>query len=48
VKEESAFVSNLVGGFALKVSYAVAYDNLPPPGFVKTDRLLKTALLYSF
>lgn len=48
VKEESAFLSSLAGGFALKVSYAVAYDNLPPPGFVKTDRLFKTALLYTF
>ncbi len=47
-KEESAFVSTLAGGLALKISYAVAYDNLPPPAFFKTDRLFKTALLYTF
>jgi hypothetical protein len=41
-------VSNLAGGLALKMSYAVAYDNLPPPGFFKTDRLFKTTLLYTF
>jgi putative salt-induced outer membrane protein YdiY len=47
-KEESAFVSSLTGGLALKISYAIEYDNLPPPGFFKTDRLFKTALLYTF
>ena len=29
---------------ALKVSYAIRFDNLPEPGFETTDRLLTTAL----
>ncbi len=48
VSEETAFVTNLMGNLAFKVSYAVSYDNLPPPTFFKTDRLFKTALLYTF
>jgi putative salt-induced outer membrane protein YdiY len=48
INEESAFVTNLAGGFAFKVSFSIAYDNLPPPNFSKTDRLFKTALLYTF
>lgn len=48
LKEETAFVTNIMGNLAFKVSYAIAYDNLPPPTFTKTDRLFKTALLYTF
>ncbi|TAJ98409.1 MAG: DUF481 domain-containing protein [Candidatus Manganitrophaceae bacterium] len=48
INEESAFITNLMGNLAFKVSYAVLYDNLPPPGFGKYDRLFKTALLYTF
>lgn len=48
VTEESSFVTNLMGNLAFKVSFAVMYDNLPPPTFYKTDRLFKTALLYTF
>lgn len=48
VNEETAFTTNLIGNLAFKISYAVIFDNLPPPGFVKTDRLFKTALLYTF
>lgn len=46
--EESAFITNLMNRLALKVSYAIAFDHLPPPGFTKTDRLFKTALLLTF
>lgn len=48
INEESAFITNLMGNLAFKVSYAVLYDNEPPPGFGKYDRLFKTALLYTF
>lgn len=47
-KEESSLIANLMGNFALKVSYAVMYDSEPPVGFFKTDRLFKTSLLYTF
>ncbi len=46
--EESALITNLMGGFALKVSYAVFHDHDPPAGFKKTDALFKTALLFTF
>lgn len=48
INEESALITNLMGNLAFKVSYAVLYNHLPPPGFKKSDRLFKTALLYTF
>jgi putative salt-induced outer membrane protein len=48
INEESAFITNLMGNLAFKISYAVFYDNEPPAGFGKYDRLFKTALLYTF
>jgi putative salt-induced outer membrane protein len=47
-REESSFIANVMGNLALKVSYGVWYDSSPQPGFFKTDRLFKTALLYTF
>src|SRR5581483_7692331 len=46
--EESAFITALTGDLAFKISYAIAYNNLPPPTFYKTDRLFKTSLLLTF
>jgi putative salt-induced outer membrane protein len=48
LNEESAFITSLVGNLAFKISYAIFYDNLPPPTFHKTDRLFKTSLLMTF
>jgi len=48
INEETALITNLKGNLALKVSFDVAFDNLPPPGFQKSDRVFKTALLYTF
>jgi len=48
INEETAVVANLVENLALKVSFNVAFDNLPAPGFEKSDRVFKTALLYTF
>ena len=48
INEETAVITNLVGSLALKVSFTVAYDNLPPPDHEKSDRTFKTALLYTF
>jgi putative salt-induced outer membrane protein len=48
INEETALITNLMGNFALKISYSIAYDNQPPPGFKTTDRLFKTSILYTF
>jgi len=48
MNEESALTSHLIGHLALKISYSIAYDNEPPPGFKTTDRLFKTSFLYTF
>lgn len=48
INDETAFITNLMGKFAFKTSFAVTFDHLPPPGFEKTDRVFKTALLYIF
>lgn len=48
INEESVLITNLTGNFALKTSFAVTFDHQPPTGFGKSDRLFKTALLYTF
>ncbi len=48
INEESAFITSLMGDLAFKISYAIAFDNLPPPTFHKTDRLFKSSLLLTF
>ena len=44
----SALVAPLSKRIALKVSYVVRFDNLPPPGFRKTDKLLTSGLQVTF
>jgi putative salt-induced outer membrane protein YdiY len=41
-------VAPLARALALKVSYLVRYDNLPEPGFKKTDRVFTTGLQIVF
>jgi len=48
INEETALITNISGNLALKTSFDVTYDNLPPPDFQKSDRTFKTALLYTF
>lgn len=54
INEESALITNLFGQFALKASFLVVFDNVPPkttagtPGYQKSDRTFKTALIYTF
>lgn len=51
ISEETAFITNIMGNFALKTSLAVVFDNLPQPeeaDLDKSDRLFKTALLFTF
>ena len=48
MNEESAVTTQIVGHLALKISYSIAYNNQPPPGFKTTDGLFKTSLLFTF
>jgi putative salt-induced outer membrane protein YdiY len=44
IMSESTLVAPLSGAIALKVSYVVRVDNLPEPGFEKSDRILTTGV----
>ncbi len=44
VFSESMLVAPLSSAIALKVAYVVRLDNLPEPGFKKTDRILTTGV----
>ena len=44
VNSETALVAPLSRRFAVKVSYAIRYDNLPEPGFQHTDRVFTSGL----
>jgi len=48
VNSETALTAPLSKQIALKVSYVIRFDNLPEPGFVKTDRLLTTGAQIAF
>ena len=48
VNSETALVAPLSGHVAFKVSYVVKFDNLPEPGFKKTDRVLSSGLQIAF
>ncbi len=41
---ETSLVAPLSTSIALKASYVIRYDNLPEPGFVKSDRVLTTGV----
>jgi len=44
VFSETSLVAPLSGAVALKAGYVIRFDNLPEPGFKKTDRLLTTGI----
>ena len=48
INSETSLVAPLSTRFAVKVAYTVRYDNLPEPGFEKTDRVLSTGLQATF
>ena len=48
INSETSLVAPLSARFAVKVAYTVRYDNLPEPGFEKTDRVLSTGLQATF
>jgi putative salt-induced outer membrane protein len=43
-QSESSLVAPLTGVIALKAGYVVRFDNLPEPGFRKSDRVLTTGI----
>lgn len=48
INSESDLVAPLSAAIALKVSYVIRFDNLPEPGFKKTDRLLTSGIQITF
>lgn len=48
INTESALVAPLSSAIALKLSYAIRFDNLPEPGFEKTDRLFTSGIQVTF
>jgi putative salt-induced outer membrane protein len=48
VNSEAALVAPLSGKMALRLSYVVRFDNVPEPGFQKTDRVFSSGLQVSF
>jgi putative salt-induced outer membrane protein YdiY len=44
VNSETAIVAPLSARFAVKLGYLIRFDNLPEPGFRKTDRLFTSGL----
>lgn len=44
ILSETSLVAPLSASIALKASYVIRYDNLPEPGFKKTDRVLTTGV----
>ena len=48
INSETALVAPLAGRLALKITYLVHYDNVPEPGFGKTDRILTSGIQIGF
>lgn len=48
ILSETTLVAPLSGTIAIKVSYVVRFDNLPEPGFRKSDRVLTTGIQLSW
>jgi putative salt-induced outer membrane protein len=48
INTETALVAPISARIALKASYAIRFDNLPAPGFKKTDRILTSGIQITF
>jgi len=48
INSETDLVAPLSRVISLKVGYVIRFDNLPPPGFKKTDRILTTGVQIAF
>ena len=44
INSATDLVAPLSTVFSIKVGYVIRFDNLPPPGFKKTDRILTTGI----
>ena len=44
INSETDLVAPLSTAISLKVGYVIRFDNLPPAGFKKTDRILTTGI----
>ena len=45
---ETSLVAPLSGKVAIKLAYAIRFDNLPEPGFKKTDRVFTSGVQIVF
>ena len=45
---ETALVAPISRAFAVKVAYTIHFDNLPEPGFKKTDRVLSSGIQVTY
>jgi putative salt-induced outer membrane protein YdiY len=45
---ETGLVAPISSHIGLKISYVIRYDNLPEPGFEKTDRLLTSGIQFTY
>ena len=48
INSETDLVAPLSTAISLKVGYVIRFDNLPPAGFKKTDRILTTGIQIAF
>lgn len=48
INTETSLVAPLSERFAVKLAYAIRFDNLPEPGFGKSDRVFTSGLQISF
>ncbi len=48
INSETSLVAPLSTAIALRLSYTVHFDNLPEPGFEKTDRILSSGIQVTF
>lgn len=48
INSETSLVAPISTAIALKVSYTIHFDNLPEPGFRKTDRILATGVQVTY
>jgi putative salt-induced outer membrane protein YdiY len=48
VNTETGLVAPISSHIGLKISYVIRFDNLPEPGFKKTDRLLTSGVQITY
>jgi putative salt-induced outer membrane protein YdiY len=48
INSETSVVAAVSGHVALKISYMVKFDNVPEPGFKKSDRIFSSGIQVVF